>query len=180
MRSTLFRCFIAGLAFIGLVSCGPTRYQAAEPGTSGMGYSENKLDPTTWSVTFRGSPDTTVEQVFTFWLYRCAEITAREGYTHFIRVDRRIGESGPAGHVVGHRWGGMIHNADAGPRVPVKGGGGMIFIPMYTGPSAPPPQSYGVIRLFKEVPEDQKGFAYNAAEILSQNAERVKASMPKN
>lgn len=145
-----------------------------QPDTGSGGYRERRIDANTWFVGFRGSPETKIDDVFVYWLYRCAEITVREGYTHFMRIDRRTSGLPERRIMVSNRWSGPVPAVEAAPRVPVKGGG-LIFVPIYQGPREPDPEVTGLVRLLREVPDSQKGFVYDAAQILRDHAHRVKS-----
>jgi len=82
---------VAAVALSALLSaCAtPTPYQPNIPGqaTSG-GYSEVKLEPNRWRVTFAGNSLTSRETVEGYLLYRAAELTVQQGYDWFSIVDR--------------------------------------------------------------------------------------------
>lgn len=63
-----------------------TPYQPAPP--RGFGYTEVRLDQNKYRVLFRGNSLTTRETVEDYLLYRAAELTLQNGYTHFILVGR--------------------------------------------------------------------------------------------
>ena len=50
------------------------------------GYSDSRIDHNTFQISFRGNGSTPRERVETFFLYRCAEITAKGGYDYFIII----------------------------------------------------------------------------------------------
>jgi hypothetical protein len=52
------------------------------------GYSDFRLDETTYRVRFKGNNYTSRDQVERFLLYRCAEVTAQRGYDYFVLVDQ--------------------------------------------------------------------------------------------
>ena len=64
----------------------PTPYQPAQP--RGFGYSEERLDQNKFRVTFRGNSLTNRETVEDYLLYRAAELTLQNGYSHFLIVGR--------------------------------------------------------------------------------------------
>lgn len=71
----------------GLSACvSPTPYQAAAP--RGFGYTEERLDANKYRVTFRGNALTARETVEDYLLYRAAELTLQNGFTHFILTGR--------------------------------------------------------------------------------------------
>jgi hypothetical protein len=71
----------------GLGACvSPTPYQPAEP--RGFGYSEVRLDANKYRVTFRGNALTKRETVEDYLLYRAAELTLQNKFTHFILIGR--------------------------------------------------------------------------------------------
>ena len=47
------------------------------------GYRSEKLDASHWLVQYDGNGVTPREQVWAFWLYRCAEVTRQNGYGYF-------------------------------------------------------------------------------------------------
>jgi len=47
------------------------------------GFTETKLDSTSYKVTFNGNGMTSRETVIKYMLYRCAELTAEAGYKYF-------------------------------------------------------------------------------------------------
>lgn len=83
--------FAAAVALAaGLTACAtPTPYQPNIPGqaTSG-GYSEMRLEPDRWRVTFAGNSLTSRETVEAYLLFRSAELTVQQGYDWFTIVDR--------------------------------------------------------------------------------------------
>lgn len=60
--------------------------QAASP--RGFGYMEERLDQNKFRVSFRGNAQTKRETVEDYLLYRAAELTLQNGFTHFIVVGR--------------------------------------------------------------------------------------------
>jgi hypothetical protein len=67
----------------------PTPYQPNIPGqeTAG-GYSEMRIEPNRWRVTFAGNSLTSRETVEAYLLFRSAELTVQQGYDWFSIVDR--------------------------------------------------------------------------------------------
>jgi hypothetical protein len=63
----------------------PTPYQAAGPN---YGYSEQRLDQNKFRVTFKGNSLTKRETVEDYLLYRAAELTRQNGYSHFLMASR--------------------------------------------------------------------------------------------
>jgi hypothetical protein len=47
------------------------------------GYHDDPLDATHYRVKFDGNGNTPKDQVWNFWIYRCAEITRQKGYRYF-------------------------------------------------------------------------------------------------
>jgi hypothetical protein len=73
----------------------PTPYQPNIPGqaTSG-GYSEIRIEPNRWRVTFAGNSLTSRETVEGYLLFRAAELTTQQGFDWFSIVDRNTERSG--------------------------------------------------------------------------------------
>lgn len=63
-----------------------TPYQPAPP--RGFGYAEERLDQNRYRVTFRGNAQTTRETVEDYLLYRAAELTLQNSFSHFLVVGR--------------------------------------------------------------------------------------------
>ena len=83
----LFRTFVLIALVAGLAACvTPTPYQPAPP--DGFGYSEVRLDQNKFRVTFRGNSLTKRETVEDYLLYRAAELTLQNGFSHFLVVGR--------------------------------------------------------------------------------------------
>jgi hypothetical protein len=47
------------------------------------GYKSEKLDASHWRVQYDGNGHTPREQVWAYWIYRCAEVTRQNGYSYF-------------------------------------------------------------------------------------------------
>lgn len=98
---------LAALALSACATPQPTLYQAAA-GPQAVGYSEYRIEPGRYRITFQGGPGAPPEQVIDYALLRAADLTLADGYDWF-RVSERF-LSGPG--------------RDRGPRVSVGVGGG--------------------------------------------------------
>jgi len=90
MAKTILAVAAALVLAGGLAACETaTPYQPNIPGqaTSG-GYSEVRLEPDRWRVTFTGNSLTSRETVEAYLLFRSAELTVQQGYDWFNIVDR--------------------------------------------------------------------------------------------
>jgi hypothetical protein len=66
-----------------------TPYQPLQAGAAQAGgYSDTKIEPNRFKVTFQGNGMTSRDTVETYLLYRAAELTLHEGYDWFETVDR--------------------------------------------------------------------------------------------
>lgn len=95
-------------AAVSVAACAtaPTLYQpAASP--DAVGFSEYRIEPGRYRVTFRGGPGAPVQQVSDYALLRAADLALAQGYDWF-RVADRVTEGRP----------------DTGPRIGVGIGGG--------------------------------------------------------
>lgn len=96
----MIRIVPVALAALALCACAtqPTRYQPSE-GPRGPGYSEMRIEPGRYRITFRGGPGAPAEQVSDYALVRAADLALAEGYDWFRvadrYIDRRAGASGP-------------------------------------------------------------------------------------
>lgn len=80
-----------------LTACAtPTVYQAAQ-GPTAVGYSEVRIEPDRYRVTFHGGGGAPAAQISDYVLFRAAQIALRDGYDWF-RVTDRMGERGPSGY----------------------------------------------------------------------------------
>jgi opacity protein-like surface antigen len=102
------RLVVVAAAALLLAACAtaPTLYQPAA-GPQAVGYSEYRIEPGRYRVTFRGGPGAPPQQVMDYALVRAADLAISEGYDWF-RVADRFTEGRP----------------DRGPRVGVGVGGG--------------------------------------------------------
>ena len=90
MRLTRF-ALVASLALAaGLAACTTaTPYQPLLAGSPGLGgYSDVRIEPGRYRVTFTGNSLTSRDTVERYLLYRAAEITVGEGYDWFALADR--------------------------------------------------------------------------------------------
>ena len=68
----------------------PTPYQPMVRGHAGPGgYSETRIEPDRWRVTFSGNAVTRRATVEDYLLYRAAEVTLQNGFDWFSMVDRQ-------------------------------------------------------------------------------------------
>ena len=84
----------------------PTLYQASI-GPQAVGYSEYRIEPGRYRITFRGGPGAPAQQVADYALLRAADLAVAEGYDWF-QVADRLSQGRP----------------DTGPRIGVGLGGG--------------------------------------------------------
>ena len=98
---------IALCAALGACATAPTVYGPATS-AQGVGFSEMRIEPGRYRVTFRGGSGAPMTQVSDYALLRAAELTLADGYEWFRVVDRYVAQSG----------------YDSGPRVSVGAGGG--------------------------------------------------------
>lgn len=99
---------IIAVAALSLAACAtaPTLYQPAA-GPQAVGYSEYRIEPGRYRVTFRGGPGAPPQQVMDYALVRAADLAITGGYDWF-RVADRFTEGRP----------------DNGPRIGLGVGGG--------------------------------------------------------
>lgn len=99
---------IIAVAALSLAACAtaPTLYQPAA-GPQAVGYSEYRIEPGRYRVTFRGGPGAPPQQVMDYALVRAADLAIAGGYDWF-RVADRFTEGRP----------------DNGPRIGLGVGGG--------------------------------------------------------
>lgn len=82
---------VAATAALGLSSCATsTPYQPIGAGQVAGGYSEIRLAPDRYRVTFSGNTLTSRDTVEGYLLYRAAELTLQQGCDWFVIDDRRL------------------------------------------------------------------------------------------
>jgi hypothetical protein len=91
MSRTSLAAAVALVLAAGLAGCvSPTPYQPLLRGHMAQGgYSETRIEPDRWRVTFSGNAVTSRETVEGYLLYRAAELTLQNGYDWFAMVDRQ-------------------------------------------------------------------------------------------
>ena len=83
----------AALLFGGCATV-PTLYAAAT-GPQSPGFSEYRIEPGRYRITFRGGDGATINQVADFALLRAADLTLADGYDWFQVADRNTSQTGP-------------------------------------------------------------------------------------
>jgi hypothetical protein len=106
-RLALVALATLGLAGPMLAGCAtpPTLYQPAT-GPNAVGYSEYRIEPDRYRVTFRGGPGAPPEQVTDYALVRAADLALANGFDWFRVADRTIRQSGDNGPTLGLSVGG--------------------------------------------------------------------------
>jgi hypothetical protein len=100
---------LAAAGCLALAACAtpPTVYAPAA-GPQTPGYSEFRIEPGRYRITFRGGPGAPVEQVTDYALLRAADLAIAEGYDWFRLTDKVTRQEG----------------GGSGPRVSIGAGGG--------------------------------------------------------
>src|SRR5438128_9348906 len=78
----------------------PTHFQPAAS-ASGVGFSELRIEPGRYRVTFQGGPGAPEVQVQDYALLRAADLALSGGYDWFRVVDRSIRQTGYGGASIG-------------------------------------------------------------------------------
>ena len=113
---------LAALA-LGACATAPTVYQPAA-GPNAVGFSEYRIEPGRYRITFRGGPGAPAEQVSDYALLRAADLALAGGYEWFRVSDRFIRQAGPDS---GPRMSLGVGGADFGHRSSVGVGLGTSF-----------------------------------------------------
>jgi hypothetical protein len=124
------RALIATLAALSLAACAsePTRFQPAGGPSGAVGFSEMRIEPGRYRVSFQGGPGAPPAQVQDYALLRAADLALGEGYDWFRVTDRMTRASGYSGSSVSFGVGGMSfgrHSATGvgvGTGFPLSGG----------------------------------------------------------
>jgi hypothetical protein len=87
MRQKLtWRLALTFLAAILVAGCAATPYGPAKEDWKG-GYEDSKVQKGTYNVAFYGNGFTSATTAKNYLLYRCAEITVRDGYDYFVIIE---------------------------------------------------------------------------------------------
>ena len=78
------RLLLVAAAALSLTACAtaPTVFQPAA-GPRAVGYTEQRIEPGRYRITFRGGPGAPIEQVADYALLRAADLTLADGYDWF-------------------------------------------------------------------------------------------------
>jgi len=133
-------------ALLGLVLTACATPYAAR-GAQG-GYSDTRIDDSHYLVTFNGNASTSKDRVYNFWLHRCAELTAQQGFAYF-DIQPAKDRAGLDGH------GGLGH-----PRLAIRppaSSSGLAMPARYTYFYVPPTtvttwSSKAVVAMYRTVP----------------------------
>ncbi|MDB5474894.1 MAG: hypothetical protein JWP49_405 [Phenylobacterium sp.] len=124
------RTLLAILACASLAACAAATHFQPMTGRGGVGYSELRIEPGRYRVTFQGGPGAPEAQVQDYALLRAADLALAEGYDWFRIVDRNIRQTGYGGASIGLGVGGMSFGRHSATGVGVSSG-----FPISGGPS---------------------------------------------
>lgn len=121
------------LAALALSACAtqPTRFQPVS-GPSAVGFSEMRIEPGRYRVTFQGGPGAPAAQVQDYALLRAADLTVANGYDWFRVTERTTRQNGYSGSSLSVGVGGMSfgrHSATGvgvGTGIPLGGGPALV------------------------------------------------------
>jgi len=84
----MIRTVMAGIAFACiLAACATVPPYHPASGSSGYGFSEQKIESNRYRVTFNGDSSTSRQAVENFLLYRAAELTVQNGFDYFVMAE---------------------------------------------------------------------------------------------
>src|SRR4051812_33070940 len=126
------RLILPALAALTLSACAtePTTYQPAA-GRSGVGFSEMRIEPGRYRVTFQGGPGAPPAQVEDYALLHAADLALAGGYDWFRVTDRMTRQNGYSGASLSLGFGGASYGRNSAAGVGVGAGG----IPLGGGPA---------------------------------------------
>lgn len=116
---TMKRLLIPALAALSLSACAtpqPTVYQPAAS-AGAVGYSEYRIEPGRYRITFRGGRGAPPERVADLALRRAADLTLADGYDWFEVSERFMREAGDPGPQMSLGFGGGSYGYHGGSSV---------------------------------------------------------------
>lgn len=148
------RLILPALAALALGACAtePTRYQPAA-GPRAVGYSDLRIEPGRYRVTFRGGPGAPPAQVADYALLRAASLALADGYDWFRIADRVTRQTGYSGSSLSLGIGGMSFGRNS-----AVGGGVSTGVPLGGGESL----STSLEVLMGKGPKPAEGDIYDA------------------
>jgi hypothetical protein len=125
------RLILPALAALTLGACAtePTHFQPSN-GPQAVGFSEMRIEPGRYRVTFQGGPGAPPAQVQDYALLRAANLALADGYDWFRITDRSMRQNGYSGSSLSVGVGGMSFG-----RHSAVGGGVSTGVPLSGGPS---------------------------------------------
>ena len=121
------------------------------------GYSDKRLDDTHYIVRFDGNGYADADRVWSFWIYRCAQLTAFNGFRYFSldRDDPRLTASRFDASGGATLQPAVLTGRSDAALVPVAGAGALIFIP---GGTITTWHSAAVVAMYKDDLPEHKPF----------------------
>src|SRR6266404_1039862 len=118
------RLILSAFAALSLTACAtePTRFQPAA-GPSAVGFSEMRIEPGRFRVTFQGGPGAPPAQVEDYALLRAADLAVAEGYDWFRVTERMTRQNGYSGGSLSVGVGGASFGRHSATGVGVGAGG---------------------------------------------------------
>jgi hypothetical protein len=165
--STGRACWLS-LAFLTVAGCA-TPYQSG--GLSG-GYSEKKINDSAYVVSFNGNGFASKDRVYYFWMYRCAELTLKNGYALFYIKPNEANAPKAANTPLPHFYSDETNHRgqDHSDMVQVRGGGTTYhytYIPGTTTTSTKWNYSGTVLMFAKPLPQEEL-YALDARTIVDE------------
>jgi hypothetical protein len=161
-----------------LVSCAtPYQSQAWWRSITGIpgGYSEKKINDSAYVVAFEGNGYTSKDRLWTYWIYRCAELTVQNGYDLFALAPRT------ASTKTSRREDGLVPavyrpGAERGRSVKVRNGGAVVPIYIPQGGAAQARVSTaGVVLMFRNPLPENVLWALDARNVMRELSVYVKS-----
>lgn len=167
LKMALLACLSASLS-----GCfGPTPYQVK---AYNGGYDDKPVSGERHFVAFYGNGFTSKEAVLKYWLYRCAEVTAKAGFDYFVLLarDRRPAAMRAAS---GDALAIEIERLGSEEAVLAKGGGAPTYISIPGGGGTVTRWSAsGTIEMYKGAPLEEDGATFVAKDLLERLGPEVR------
>jgi|GEM_PF-1051339 len=153
------------LSLLCVAACMAACTTVYQPKGATGGYTDTRITDNTYIVEFSGNGNTSKDQVWNYWIYRCADLTQQKGFTYFTVLPSGTAQL-PADLDRVPRLGAASDDGRPLEWIEAKGGGGggYVYIPGSTV-TITTWTSRATIMMFKDLSEPGGRFALRAKAV---------------